>query len=78
MIDDKFERAVTAGVIAWENRARVKFVSTAEEHVRAIMTAAYVQLIEDNMPDVCPFDCDLCHSDDCPCDRLGCAGHGSQ
>lgn len=23
----------------------------------------------------CPFDCDSCHSDDCPCDRLGCAGH---
>lgn len=23
---------------------------------------------------VCPFDCDGCHSEDCPCDRLGCAG----
>jgi hypothetical protein len=23
----------------------------------------------------CPFDCDSCHSDDCPCDRLGCAGN---
>lgn len=22
----------------------------------------------------CPFDCDNCHSDTCPCDRLGCAG----
>jgi len=25
-------------------------------------------------PDVCPFDCDSCHDEDCPCDRLGCAG----
>jgi hypothetical protein len=24
--------------------------------------------------DVCPFDCDSCHDEDCPCDRLGCAG----
>lgn len=24
---------------------------------------------------VCPFDCDNCHDDDCPCDRLGCAGY---
>lgn len=23
---------------------------------------------------VCPFDCDRCHDEDCPCDRLGCAG----
>lgn len=23
---------------------------------------------------VCPYDCDGCHSEDCPCDRLGCAG----
>jgi hypothetical protein len=27
-------------------------------------------------PDVCPFDCDHCHDEDCPCDRLGCAGSG--
>lgn len=24
---------------------------------------------------VCPFDCDHCHGEDCPCERLGCAGH---
>jgi hypothetical protein len=23
---------------------------------------------------VCPHDCDICHGDDCPCDRLGCEG----
>lgn len=23
---------------------------------------------------VCPFDCDGCHDEDCPCDRSGCAG----
>lgn len=27
-------------------------------------------------PDVCPFDCDSCHGEDCPCDRLGCEGSG--
>lgn len=25
-------------------------------------------------PTHCPYDCDSCHSYDCPCDRLGCAG----
>lgn len=24
--------------------------------------------------DVCPFDCDGCHGDGCPCTRLGCEG----
>ncbi len=24
--------------------------------------------------EVCPHDCDNCHGEDCPCDRLGCAG----
>lgn len=28
--------------------------------------------------DVCPYDCDYCHSEDCPCDRLGCAGYESR
>lgn len=23
---------------------------------------------------ICPFDCDSCHDEDCPCERLGCAG----
>lgn len=23
----------------------------------------------------CPYDCDNCHDDECPCDRLGCAGN---
>jgi hypothetical protein len=23
----------------------------------------------------CPYDCDNCHSDECPCDRSGCAGN---
>lgn len=26
------------------------------------------------LPQVCPWDCDSCHDEDCPCDRLGCAG----
>lgn len=24
--------------------------------------------------DVCPYDCDVCHDSECPCDRAGCAG----
>lgn len=31
----------------------------------------------DKGAEVCPYDCDNCHSEDCPCDRLGCAGHPS-
>lgn len=27
-------------------------------------------------PLYCPYDCDNCHSEDCPCDRMGCAGSG--
>lgn len=27
---------------------------------------------------VCPFDCDGCHDDDCICGRLGCAGYGKE
>lgn len=23
----------------------------------------------------CPYDCDHCHNDECPCDRVGCAGY---
>lgn len=23
---------------------------------------------------VCPYDCDSCHGEDCPCDRIGCDG----
>jgi hypothetical protein len=25
-------------------------------------------------PTHCPWDCDGCHDDECPCDRMGCAG----
>lgn len=25
-------------------------------------------------PHVCPYDCDNCHDESCPCERLGCAG----
>jgi hypothetical protein len=25
-------------------------------------------------PLYCPWDCDHCHSEDCPCDRAGCSG----
>lgn len=25
----------------------------------------------------CPFDCDACHGDNCPCDRFGCEGSGA-
>lgn len=30
---------------------------------------------EEIRPQVCPYDCDGCHDDECPCDRLGCAGY---
>lgn len=28
--------------------------------------------------EVCPYDCDSCHDDECPCPRLGCAGYGTE
>lgn len=28
-------------------------------------------------PDVCPYDCDSCHGEECPCDRMGCEGDGA-
>ena len=33
------------------------------------------QIIE-LQPLYCPWDCDHCHDDECPCDRLGCEGSG--
>ena len=26
------------------------------------------------LPSVCPYDCDGCHGEECPCERMGCAG----
>jgi len=74
MTKDEFESAVSAGVIMWEARVRASIASTPEDHVRAILKVALGRLAESDL-EYCPYDCDLCHSDDCPCDRLGCAGY---
>ena len=39
------------------------------------LLAAVLSRWEQIRPQVCPYDCDGCHSDECPCDRLGCAGY---
>lgn len=26
---------------------------------------------------ICPWDCDSCHDEDCPCTRMGCKGSGT-
>lgn len=30
---------------------------------------------QDEWPAFCPYDCDSCHDESCPCDRLGCEGN---
>lgn len=74
MTKEEFERAVTAGVLVWENRLNMGLTSTAEEHIRAILLVALDSLAESDL-EYCPYDCDHCHNEDCPCDRLGCAGY---
>ena len=43
--------------------------STAVRIAKALDAAGYYK------SDVCPYDCDGCHDENCPCDRLGCAGN---
>lgn len=43
--------------------------STAARIAKALDEAGYYKT------EVCPYDCDGCHDEDCPCDRLGCAGN---
>jgi hypothetical protein len=41
--------------------------------VKNLSEKEQIKLLEE-LPAVCPWDCDSCHDEDCPCDRLGCAG----
>lgn len=55
----------TAYLIAYDLQR--KPVHVLPEHITAM----------NEEPDHCPYDCDRCHDEDCPCDRLGCAGSGT-
>lgn len=44
-----------------------------EDHLAGVL----LPLINtESYPEYCPYDCDGCHDEDCPCDRMGCAGSG--
>lgn len=55
---------LTAYLISFDLRRKPVYVLPAD------MTALTAE------PDHCPYDCDSCHDEDCPCDRMGCAGSG--
>lgn len=59
------ERALKAA----ENALMACYGERFDIMARKILEAAVPQLT-----DICPWDCDGCHSSDCPCDRMGCAG----
>jgi hypothetical protein len=42
---------------------------SGQRGVQNIVAAALAE-----RPEYCPYDCDSCHDEDCPCDRMGCAG----
>lgn len=53
----------------------VPFDEQSGEADLAFLAAHQAEMLEaEGFGYVCPFDCDRCHSDECPCDRLGCAG----
>lgn len=63
-----------------EELLRIVDAAAGKTHSRdgtvAQTLAAVLTRWEELRPYVCPFDCDRCHDDDdCPCDRLGCAGY---
>lgn len=51
-------------------------LATLITHERAnAKLAGTFDALRETAPTVCPYDCDSCHGDDCPCERLGCAGY---
>jgi len=65
------------GAILQANNGRDALTDLYEELIDALVYLR--QLIEERPVlavehEFCPYDCDSCHGEDCPCDRLGCAG----
>lgn len=44
-----------------------------DEGARELLAAVLTRW-EELRPEWCPYDCDGCHHEECPCDRMGCAG----
>lgn len=63
-----------------ENESYIAFRNEVETLVAMAMStpgtspAEVAEQIAEMDPFYCPYDCDSCHSDECPCDRLGCEG----
>lgn len=51
---------------------------TTPEHQALAVLDAINAASEEEEEEVCPFDCDSCHGDGCPCDRLGCEGYDDE
>lgn len=43
-------------------------------HYKHLAELVIADVESDAYPNHCPYDCDSCHDDECPCGRLGCAG----
>ena len=56
-------------------RTALKFISPDDITPPAKRMLEKILDEEQEKPEVCPYDCDVCHDEDCPCDRLGCAGY---
>lgn len=69
-MEEMTEREQLAALEGWANNPQVPLPERWATAIQVI--AGLRKLLE--WPEFCPYDCDNCHSDECPCDRLGCAG----
>lgn len=63
----------------FQQKQLMQMIHDREEKPEARLNAAIIMieaLLE--QVEICPFDCDPCHGDNCPCDRVGCEGYEPQ
>lgn len=60
--------------IAAINAEIVKWASESGSATTPLPFSGLAERLFDLRPAWCPYDCDSCHDDECPCERSGCAG----
>lgn len=61
---------------AHELQANIAGTRYGCDGLEAVVEMAY-QAGRQASAEVCPYDCDPCHGDECPCPRAGCQGEPS-
>lgn len=63
------------GFTACKDNGCVFLGRNVSEHYLHVASMVIAEIGPDDAEDeVCPFDCDSCHGDGCPCERVGCDG----